>query len=61
MLHTPAAPVTVFDDELRTLVSDMFETMDAAPGVGLAGPQIGVPLRLFTFGWVDDDGVKSMH
>ncbi|RZU65377.1 peptide deformylase [Microterricola gilva] len=58
VLHTPAAPVTVFDDELRTLVTDMFETMDAAPGVGLAGPQVGVPLRLFTFGWVDDDGVK---
>ncbi len=57
-LHSPAASVTVFDDELRTLVADMFETMDAAPGVGLAGPQVGVPLRLFTFGWVDDDGKK---
>lgn len=57
VLHTPAAPVTEFDDELRTLVDDMFETMDAAPGVGLAGPQVGVPLRLFVFGWTDDEDV----
>ena len=35
----------------------MFETMDAAPGVGLAAPQVGVPLRLFTYGWTDDDDV----
>ena len=40
----------------RTSSRDMFETMDAAPGVGLAAPQVGVPLRLFTYGWVDDDG-----
>jgi len=57
VLHSPAAPVTEFDDELRQLVEDMFETMDAAPGVGLAGPQVGVPLRLFVFGWTDDDDV----
>ncbi len=55
VLHSPAAPVTVFDEELRRLVEDMFETMDEAPGVGLAGPQVGVPLRLFVFGWTDDD------
>ena len=46
----------VVDDDLRTLVADMFETMDAAPGVGLAGPQVGVGLRLFVYSWVDDDG-----
>jgi peptide deformylase len=57
VLHSPAAEVTVFDDELRTLVDDMFETMDEAPGVGLAGPQVGVPLRLFVYGWTDDDDV----
>lgn len=55
VLHFPAEPVVDFDDGLRTLVQDMFETMDAAPGVGLAGPQVGVPLRLFTFSYVDDD------
>lgn len=57
MLHTPAEPVTVFDDALRSLVADMFETMDMAPGVGLAAPQVGVPLRLFVYGWTDDDDV----
>ena len=35
-----------FDDELRTLVADMFETMYAAPGIGLAAVQVGVPIRL---------------
>jgi peptide deformylase len=56
VLHTPASPVTDFGPELHSLVADMFETMDAAPGVGLAGPQVGAPLRLFTFGWTDEDG-----
>lgn len=39
--------VVEFDDELRKLVADMFETMYAAPGVGLAAPQVGVAKRLF--------------
>ena len=46
-LHAHARPVTVFDDTLRQLLRDMAETMYAAPGVGLAGPQVGVPLRVF--------------
>ncbi len=41
-LHKVAAPVTVFDDALRTLVADMTETMYAAPGVGLAATQVDV-------------------
>jgi peptide deformylase len=45
-LHAPAAPVTAFDAQLGTLVDDMIETMYAAPGIGLAAPQIGVPLRV---------------
>lgn len=57
VLHAPADRVEVIDDEIRELVADMFETMDAAPGVGLAAPQVGVPLRIFTYGWVDDDDV----
>lgn len=56
VLHGAAADVTDFDDALRTLVDDMFETMAAAPGVGLAGPQVGVPLRVFVYDWTDDDG-----
>ena len=57
VLHSPAQPVVLFDDDLRTLVADMYETMEKAPGVGLAGPQVGVPLRLFVFNWEDDDEV----
>ena len=46
VLERPAEPVTEFDNELRTLVDDMFESMYAAKGIGLAAPQIGVPKRL---------------
>jgi peptide deformylase len=46
-LHTHAAEVTRFDDGLRQLIDDMVETMYAAPGVGLAATQVGVPLRVF--------------
>ena len=47
VLTTPAEPVTKFDDELKKLAEDMFETMYAAPGVGLAGTQVGISKRLF--------------
>ena len=47
ILETPADPVTKFDDDLRKLADDMFETMYAAPGVGLAGVQVGIAKRLF--------------
>jgi peptide deformylase len=59
VLHQPASEVLVFDDNLRTLVDDMFETMDAAPGVGLAAPQIGVGSRIFTYSWTEDDGTHK--
>ena len=55
VLHHRAAAVTEFDEELATLVADMYETMEAAPGVGLAAPQVGVALRLFVFDWSDGD------
>jgi len=45
-LEKVCAPVTTFDENLRNLVRDMFETMYAASGIGLAAPQIGVDLRL---------------
>jgi len=45
-LQAKAAPVEVFDADLHRLVDDMIETMYAAPGVGLAAPQVGVPLRV---------------
>src|SRR3954452_12000447 len=47
VLLTPGRPVTEFDESLKTLVSDMFETMYASRGVGLAAPQVGVSKRLF--------------
>ena len=53
MLRTPAEPVRDFDAELRRLVKDLTETMLDAPGAGLAAPQIGVGLRVFTY-HVDD-------
>ena len=53
VLRTPAAPVDTYDKELRLLVRDLTDTMKDAPGAGLAAPQIGVSLRVFTW-WVDD-------
>ena len=46
-MHETAADVTTFDDTLQRLIDDMNETMYAAPGIGLAATQIGVPLRVF--------------
>ncbi|GLZ32792.1 peptide deformylase [Lentzea sp. NBRC 105346] len=56
VLHNPTRAVEAFDDELRTLIEDMFETMKAAEGVGLAANQIGVDLRVFVYDCPDDDG-----
>jgi peptide deformylase len=49
VLRMTAQPVTTFDLELRNLVKDLTETMQDAPGAGLAAPQIGVSLRVFTY------------
>jgi peptide deformylase len=46
-LHRKAAPVDRITPDLQSLIDDMVETMYAAPGVGLAAPQVGVPLRIF--------------
>ena len=54
VLRTAADPVTDFDAELRRLVKDLTDTMMDAPGVGLAAPQIGVGLRVFTY-YVDNE------
>lgn len=55
VLHTPTRPVVTVDDSVRTLVEDMFETMAAANGVGLAANQVGVDLRLFVFDCPDEE------
>jgi len=46
VLDTPTKPVDKFDDELQALITDMFESMYAAQGVGLAAPQIGISRRI---------------
>ena len=47
VLHQPAAPVEAVTPEIEALVDDMIQTMYAAPGVGLAAPQVGVGVRIF--------------
>jgi peptide deformylase len=59
VLATPTRKVERFDDELRALVADMFDTMAAARGAGLAANQIGVDLRLFVYDCPDDEGVRQ--
>lgn len=53
VLHSPASRVEAITDEVRTLVADMFETMDAAKGVGLAANQVGIGRRIAV---IDADG-----
>jgi peptide deformylase len=54
VLRTPAAPVEEITDEIRVLWDEMIEAMDAMPGVGLAAPQLGVPLRVAVVDASDD-------
>lgn len=58
-LRRPCTPVTRIDEDLRQLAADMLETMYAAPGRGLAGPQIGVLLRLFVMDVTWKEGTPS--
>jgi len=58
VLREVAAPVTDFDRQLRTLVKDLTDTMIEAPGSGLAAPQLGVGLRVFTY--VEDGEVGHL-
>ncbi len=59
VLHRRAEEVRDFNDELRQLIDDMFDTMDAAHGVGLAAPQVGVGLRVFTYDSPHEDEAPS--
>lgn len=54
-LKQVSTPVEAFDDELKTLVEDMFETMYAAPGIGLAAIQVGVPQRVLVIDLQEPD------
>lgn len=55
LLKQISTPVEQFDDELKTLVADMFETMYDAPGIGLAAIQVGVPLRVLVIDLQEPD------
>lgn len=57
VMHSPTQPVTEFGDELHTLVRDMWATMRAAQGVGLAATQVGEPVSVFVFECHDADDV----
>ena len=59
-LREMAEPVAVVDDEIRTLVEDMAETMYAAPGVGLAANQIGVLKRVFVIDIADEEEPSNL-
>lgn len=60
-LRVKAETVTTFDAELRALVDDMAETMYAAPGVGLAAPQIGVAKRVFVIDIAANDEPSDLR
>jgi peptide deformylase len=55
VLRRKARPVNRFDDSLQKLVEDMIETMRAAPGVGLAAPQVGFPERVIVVEYPEDN------
>jgi peptide deformylase len=61
VLRQEAEPVEVFDEDLQVLIADMIETMRAAPGVGLAAPQIGVPKQVIVveFGNEENESIPE--
>ncbi len=62
VLHAPAKPVVEIDAEIRRLVADMVDTMYAAPGIGLAAPQIGIALRVIVVDLsVGEDKSQLIH
>lgn len=60
ILKVLAPPVTIFDDGLRQLAKDMVETMYAAPGIGLAAPQVGISQRLIVIDCVAKDEAPQL-
>ncbi|MBE8470744.1 peptide deformylase [Streptomyces justiciae] len=60
VLHAPCEDVTDFGPELATLVEDLFATMYAAQGVGLAANQVGESLRVFVYDCPDDEDVRHL-
>ncbi|MFT8420320.1 MAG: peptide deformylase [Gluconacetobacter sp.] len=58
-LRQAAEPVTQFDAALRTLAADLFDTMQAAPGIGITAPHIGVALRVVVLDLRDTSGART--
>ena len=61
LLRKHSREVTKFDDRLKELINDMFETMDEAPGVGLAAPQVGILKRVILVDDREEDDRKRMY
>ena len=61
ILRQKAKRVRNIDGSIRRLITDMIETMHAAPGVGLAAPQVGVPLRVIVIGMPEDDDIAIIN
>ncbi len=60
LLRVASAPVETVDDAIRELIDDMVETMRAYEGIGLAAPQIGVPVRVFVYDVQEGDGASGV-
>ncbi|MGP3947979.1 peptide deformylase [Streptomyces sp. 7N604] len=60
VLHAPCSPVTAFDGALTQLIEDLYATMYAAHGVGLAANQVGLPLRVFVYDCPDDEDRRHL-
>ena len=58
-LREPASDVVSFDDTLRSLATDLLDTMRAAPGIGITAPHVGVPLRVFVLELTARDGART--
>jgi peptide deformylase len=60
VLREPSAPVADVDDSIRKLIIDMGETMRAAPGIGLAAPQVGVQRRVLVYALSEEDEIVGL-
>jgi peptide deformylase len=61
ILRQKAKRVSNIDGSIRKLIADMVETMHAAPGVGLAAPQVGIPLRVIVIGMPEDEDIAIIN
>src|SRR5712692_11398121 len=60
VLREPAGPVSVVDDSVRKLADDLAQTMYAAPGIGLAAPQVGVQRRVVVYRISEEDELRTL-